>query len=107
MLALVWSLTLIGVFFKVYFVHRFNIISTIAYILMGWIIIVAIKPLFQTLPGGGLTLLISGGIAYTVGTIFYAWKRLPFNHAIWHIFVLSGIVCHYFSVMFYVIPPKL
>ncbi|MBN1366187.1 MAG: hemolysin III family protein [Syntrophaceae bacterium] len=106
MFAIVWSVTLIGVFFKVYFVHRFEIISTIAYISMGWLIIFAIKPLFQALPGGGLALLISGGFAYTIGTIFYAWKRLPFNHAIWHLFVLSGSVCHFFSVMFYVIPPK-
>lgn len=104
MFALVWSLTVIGILFKVFFVHRFKILSTIAYILMGWIIIFAIKPLFQTLPGGGFVWLISGGLAYTLGTVFYAWKRLPFNHAIWHLFVLAGSVCHYFAVMFYVIP---
>ena len=104
MLILVWSLTLIGIFLKVFFVHRFKVISTIAYILMGWIIIFAIKPLFQTMPPGGLTLLISGGLAYTLGTIFYSWKKLPFNHAIWHLFVLGGSACHFFSVMFYVIP---
>jgi hemolysin III len=102
--ALVWSFTVIGILFKVFFVHRFKIISTIAYILMGWIIIFAIKPLFDALPGGGLVLLISGGLAYTLGTIFYAWKRLPFNHAIWHLFVLTGSVCHFLAVMFYVIP---
>ena len=104
MLALVWSLTVIGVLFKVFFVHRFNIFSTIAYILMGWIIILAIKPLFQALPVGGLVLLICGGLAYTLGTIFYAWSRLPFNHTIWHLFVLTGSVCHFCAVMFYVIP---
>jgi len=104
MFALVWSLTVIGVLFKVFFVHRFKIISTIAYILMGWIIIFAIKPLFQALPGGGLVWLICGGLAYTLGTVFYAWNRLPFNHAIWHLFVLTGSVCHFFAVMFYVIP---
>jgi hemolysin III len=104
MFALLWSLTVIGVLFKVFFVHRFKIISTIAYILMGWIIIFAIKPLLQALPGGGLALLVSGGLAYTLGTIFYAWEKLPFNHAIWHLFVLSGSVCHFCAVMFYVIP---
>jgi hemolysin III len=104
MLALVWSLTVIGVLFKVFFVHRFNIVSTIAYILMGWLVVFAIKPLFQTLPGGGLALLICGGVAYTLGTIFYAWSRLPFNHTIWHLFVLTGSVCHFCAVMFYVIP---
>ena len=104
MFALVWSLTVIGVLFKVFFVHRFKIISTIAYILMGWIIIFAIKPLFQALPEGGIFWLICGGLAYTLGTIFYSWKRLPFNHAIWHLFVLAGSVCHFFAVLFYVIP---
>ena len=104
MFALVWSLTVIGIIFKVFFVHRFNIISTIAYILMGWLVVFAIKPLFQTLPGGGLALLICGGLAYTLGTIFYSWDKLPFNHAIWHLFVLTGSVCHFCAVIFYVIP---
>ena len=106
MFALVWSLTAIGVLFKIFFVLRFKIISTIAYILMGWLVIFAIKPLFQALPGGALVLLIYGGLAYTLGTIFYAWEKLPFNHAIWHLFVLTGSVCHFCAVMFYVIPLK-
>jgi hemolysin III len=106
MFALVWSLTVIGILFKIFFVHRFKIISTFAYILMGWLVIFAIKPLFQTLPGGGLAWLICGGLAYTLGTIFYAWEKLPFNHAIWHLFVLTGSVCHFCAVMFYVIPLK-
>jgi len=102
--AIIWSLSLIGIFLKVFFVHRFKIISTIAYILMGWLIIVVMKPLVHTLPKGGLILLICGGCAYTIGTIFYAWKKIPFNHAIWHIFVLSGSVCHFLAVMFFVVP---
>lgn len=106
MFALVWSLTVIGVLFKVFFVHRFKIISTIAYILMGWIIILAIKPLLHALPIGGLVLLVCGGLAYTLGTIFYAWEKLPFNHAIWHLFVLTGSTCHFLAVIFYVIPLK-
>ena len=106
MFALVWSLTVIGVLFKVFFVHRFKIISTIAYILMGWLVIFAIKPLLQALPGSGLFWLVCGGLAYTLGTIFYVWKKLPFNHAIWHLFVLTGSVCHFCAVMFYVIPLK-
>jgi hemolysin III len=104
MLVLVWALTLIGISLKIFFVHRFKVISTIAYILMGWIIIFAIKPLFETLPAGGLALLICGGLTYTLGTIFYSWKKLPFNHAIWHLFVLGGSICHFCSIMFYVIP---
>jgi hemolysin III len=106
MFVTIWSLTVMGVLFKIFFIHRFKTISTIAYIFMGWIIIFAIKPLFQTLPGGGLAWLICGGLAYTLGTIFYAWQKLPFNHAIWHLFVLAGSVCHFFAVMFYVIPFK-
>ena len=104
--AVVWSLTVFGVLFKIFFVHRFQIISTIAYILMGWIIVLAMKPLLHALPDGGLALLIAGGLAYTLGTIFYAWKKIPFNHAIWHLFVLGGSICHFFAVLFYVIPPK-
>jgi hemolysin III len=104
--AVVWSLTISGIIFKAFFVNRFNIVSTIAYILMGWLAIFAIKPLFQTLPEGGIILFISGGLAYTLGTIFYAWKKLPFNHAIWHLFVLTGSVCHFMAVLFYVIPIK-
>lgn len=106
MFAVVWSLTVIGVLFKVFFIHRFKIISTIAYILMGWLIIFAIIPLFHALPEGGLVWLICGGLAYTLGTIFYAWEKLPFNHAIWHLFVLTGSVCHFCAIMFYVIPLK-
>jgi hemolysin III len=106
MFALVWSLTALGVIFKIFFIHRFKIISTIAYVLMGWLIIFAIKPLFQVLPGAGLFWLVCGGLAYTLGTIFFVWNKLPFNHAIWHLFVLAGSVCHFFAVMFYVIPLK-
>jgi hemolysin III len=73
---------------------------------MGWLVIFAIKPILQTLPGGAIVWLVSGGLAYTGGTIFYAWKRLPFNHAIWHLFVLTGSICHFFAVFFYVVPLK-
>jgi hemolysin III len=104
--AIVWSLTILGILFKVFFIHRFKILSTLAYILMGWLVVFAIKPIFQTLPGGAIVWLVSGGLAYTGGTIFYAWNRLPFNHAIWHSFVLAGSVCHFFAVLFYVIPLK-
>ncbi|MEN6331360.1 MAG: hemolysin III family protein [Smithella sp.] len=104
--AVVWSLTILGILFKIFFVNRFKIVSTLAYILMGWLIVFAIEPLFQTLPDGGIAWLVSGGLAYTLGTIFYAWKKLPFNHAIWHLFVLAGSTCHFMAVLFYVIPIK-
>ena len=106
MFTIVWSLTILGIIFKAFFVNRFKIISTLAYILMGWLIIFAIKPLFQTLPGSGIAWLVAGGLAYTLGTIFYAWKTLPFNHAVWHLFVLVGSVCHFMAVLFYIVPVK-
>ncbi len=102
--AVVWSLTVLGIIFKAFFINRFEIVSTIAYIVMGWLIILAIKPLYETLPAGGIAWLVAGGLAYTIGTIFYAWKKLPFNHAIWHLFVLTGSFCHLMSILFYVIP---
>jgi hemolysin III len=102
----VWLLTVLGIVFKAFFINRFKLVSTIAYILMGWLIIFAIKPLFYALPQEGLAWLIAGGLAYTVGTIFYGWKKLPFNHAIWHVFVLAGSTCHFMAVLFYVIPIK-
>lgn len=104
--SIVWSLSVLGILFKVFFVNRFETFSTIAYILMGWIIIFAIKPLCQALPGSALAWIVSGGLIYTLGTIFYSWKKLPFNHAIWHSFVLGGSICHFFAIMFYVIPIK-
>jgi hemolysin III len=104
MFAVIWLLAFTGVVLKVFFVYRFNIASTISYLLMGWIIIFAIKPLTEALPMGGIVWLVAGGLAYTLGVVFYAWKKLPFNHAIWHLFVLSGSVCHFFAVIFYVLP---
>ena len=101
---IIWFLAIAGVIFKMFFIHRFKIVSTIAYILMGWIIIFAIKPLTQTLPAGGFVWLLIGGLVYTTGVVFYVWKKLPFNHAIWHLFVLGGSTCHFFSVIFYVLP---
>ena len=104
MFGIIWFLAVSGVVLKVFFVDRFQIISTLAYVLMGWIIVFAIKPLADSLAAGGLVWLIAGGFAYTLGVAFYAWKRLPFNHAIWHLFVLTGSVCHFIAVIFYVIP---
>ena len=105
--AVVWSLTVLGIIFKAFFVNRFKIVSTVAYILMGWLIIFAIKPLFQALPEAGIAWLVAGGLAYTLGTIFYIWKGLPFNHAVWHLFVLAGSTCHFIAVLFYVLPLKI
>ena len=79
-------------------------LASLVYIGMGWLVIVAIKPLLAAVPTGGIAWLVAGGLFYTLGVVFYVWKRLPFNHAIWHLFVLGGSVCHFFAVLFYVLP---
>jgi len=74
-------------------------------VIMGWAVVAAVKPMTHNVGVGGLWLLLSGGLAYTGGIVFYLWKRLPYNHAIWHIFVLAGSVLHYFAILLYVILP--
>lgn len=101
---IVWGLALIGIFIKIFFTGKFKVFSTTAYILMGWVIIVAIKPLAENLIFEGLLWLFAGGILYSVGAVFYLIKKLPFNHAIFHFFVLGGSFCHFVSVFFYVLP---
>jgi hemolysin III len=71
---------------------------------MSWIIVIAIKPMLAVLDKGGLELLILGGLAYTAGVVFYVWEKLPYSHAIWHLFVMAGSAFHFFSILFYVIP---
>jgi hemolysin III len=101
---LVWGMGLAGVVFKVFFVNKFNIISTIIYLLMGWMIIFAANPLMASVPTGGLYWLAAGGAAYSLGTIFYLWEKLPYSHMVWHLFVLGGSVCHFFAVLLYILP---
>ena len=102
----VWGLGIVGAVMKIFTTHRLRYIGPILYIALGWIVVIALKPLFAALPAGGLFLLFVGGIAYTVGVIFYLWDRLPYNHAIWHLFVLAGSVCHFCSIFYYVIPSR-
>lgn len=102
--ATVWGVTVLGVFFKIFFVHRFKILSPLVYLFMGWIIIFAVEPAVELIPWTGLQLLFAGGLFYSFGLIFFAWKRLLFHHAIWHLFVLAGSVCHYFAIYYYVFP---
>jgi hemolysin III len=75
----------------------------VMYLSMGWLAVVAIKPLLERLPAGGVWLLVSGGLAYTVGTIFYGMKKVPYTHAVWHLFVLGGSICHFLAVALYVV----
>lgn len=97
-----WGIALFGVILKLFFTGRFNILSTILYVAMGWLIVFAYKPLLAELHPEGVRWLFAGGIAYTVGAILYSIKKIPFNHAIFHVFVLIGSFCHFMSVYFYV-----
>jgi hemolysin III len=99
-----WGLALVGIIAKPFLVNRFAIASTMIYIMMGWIIVIAIKPVLAVIPPEGLLFLFIGGLAYTLGTIFFAWHKLPLNHGIWHLFVLTGSIFHFFAVMVTVIP---
>ena len=99
-----WGLAILGVGLKFWFAGRFRLVSTLIYLLMGWLVLVAIKPLLAALPAGGVKLLVAGGLCYTGGAVFYLWKRLPYHHAIWHLFVLGGSACHWAAVFLYVIP---
>lgn len=99
-----WGLALIGVVFKIFYTGRFEKLSLGIYLGMGWVAVVAVKPLMAALPVGGLILMLAGGLVYSGGVAFYVWERLRYHHAIWHVFVLGGNVLHFFAVLFYVIP---
>jgi hemolysin III len=101
-----WGLALAGISLKLFFTGRYDKISTFAYVLMGWLIIFAIKPLVQNLPFDGLMWLLAGGIFYTVGAVLYSIKRIKYNHAIFHIFVLLGSFAHFIAIFFYVLSIK-
>ncbi|MEI4788809.1 hemolysin III family protein [Bacillus sp. FJAT-53060] len=101
LLMIVWALAAGGIVFKIFFVKRFIIVSTIVYLLMGWMIIIAIKPLYMQLTAAGFGLLLLGGILYSIGTIFYIWRKIPYHHAIWHSFVLGGSASMFFCILFY------
>jgi len=101
----VWSLAVLGVVLTASLGVRFPRLSTFVYIGMGWLIVVAVKPLMTHVPPAGLAWLVAGGLAYTGGTVFYGWRRLPYQHTVWHLFVLTGSVCHYMAVLRYAAPP--
>lgn len=96
---IIWGLALAGIFFKSFFVNRFVVLSTVMYIAMGWLIIVSIRDLLLNLSPGGIIFLLAGGLSYTFGVIFYAQKQRLLCHAVWHLFVLGGSICHFFAVM--------
>jgi len=96
---IVWALAVLGIVFKLFFTGRMRLLSTLAYVLMGWIAIVAVVPISRALQPAALYWLIGGGIAYTAGTLFYHNRRIPYSHAIWHLFVLAGSVSHFIAIL--------
>ncbi|RUR13592.1 hemolysin III family protein [Legionella sp. km772] len=103
MFTLIWSLAFAGVLFKLFFVHKFELLSTIIYLVMGWMALLIVKPLYQLLPLGGLAYIVAGGLCYSIGVIFFIWERLKFSHVLWHLFVLAGSICHFLAVLLYVV----
>ena len=101
--AVVWGVSIIGIYLKFAYPGRFEKLSLVLYLLLGWLIVIAIKPLLEVMAPGGLWLLLIGGLFYTFGVIFYVWDSLPFNHAIWHLFVMAGSISHFLMVLLYVI----
>ncbi len=102
---IIWGMTVLGVVFNAISIEKFKVFSMICYIVMGWLIIIAFKPMMDVIGFiPGMLLLLLGGVAYTVGIIFYAMKNVPFMHGIWHLFVLLGSVLQYFAILFYALP---
>ncbi len=99
---IIWTLAIGGVTFKIFFVNRYRLISVLIYILMGWLVLVAVKPMMEMIPTGGIVWLVAGGVAYTAGTAFYA-SGFAMSHMIWHLFVLTGSICHYIAIYLYVL----
>ena len=102
----IWGLAITGILFKVFFIGKAKKLSLIVYVFMGWLCLIALKEMIIKIPVGGMVLLTIGGILYTSGIIFYVWHRLPYNHAVWHIFVLAGSISHFFSIFFYILPKQ-
>lgn len=104
LMIVIWTLALIGIIMKFAFVYRYEKLSLVTYLIMGWLSLVVIYQLVLNLEIGGIALLAAGGVIYSLGVIFYVAKRIPFNHAIWHGFVLAGCACHFLAIYWYVDP---
>ena len=102
LMVVIWLLALMGIIFKLVFAHRFKVLSLVTYLLMGWLSLVVIYQMATKLSAASVWLLAIGGIVYSLGVIFYANRRIPFNHAIWHAFVLGGAICHFCAIYFYI-----
>lgn len=99
----VWGVAAFGIILKLFFTGRFGVFSTLLYLVMGWLIVFDFANLSQAIGSNGILLLFAGGMSYTLGIVFYAIRRIPYNHVIWHLFVLAGAVFHFFMIFFFVI----
>ena len=100
----VWGLAIAGAIFKSFMTYRLAFLAPVLYIALGWLIVVDLEGLLTLVPIKGVLWLVAGGLFYTVGIVFYAFDRIPYNHAIWHVFVIAGSLCHYLSILWYVVP---
>ncbi len=103
LLSVLWSLTALGIIFKIFFTGKWKVISTLVYIAMGCIMIVGGRTFFESIPANILTMILIGGALYLLGVIFYLWEKYPYNHAVWHFFVLLAAVCHYVAILLAVV----
>jgi len=101
---LIWGLALLGIYFKLFFTKRISKFSTSIYMAIGWLPVIAIKPLLAVLPLGGFLWIIAGGLSYSVGVLFFRLEKIPYFHLIWHLFVIGGSACHFIAILFYVLP---
>src|SRR5271168_722824 len=99
-----WGLALAGILFKLWFVDHFPILSNSLYVAMGWLGVIAVKPILAHVPATGLLWLLIGGLMYSIGVVFYALKKLPYSHVVWHVFVMAGSTCHYVAILYAVFP---
>ena len=104
LLTLIWPLAIAGIVFKAIFLRKFVVLSTMIYIIMGWLIVIAWEPVQMAVPPAGLMMLVYGGLLYTLGSIFYVWRGFPYHHAIWHLMVLVASILHFLSIFLYVLP---
>ena len=101
---LIWGMTVLGFVCKIFLPTHFQAASVVSYLVMGWLAVIAAKPLIAAVPLNAVLWLLVGGLAYTAGTVFYGFKIVRYNHTVWHLFVIAGSLCHYLAVMFYVVP---
>jgi hemolysin III len=101
---LAWGLAITGVALTVFFLDRFRVLFAVLYLAMGWLVVIAFKPLLSAIPLEGILWIVGGGFFYSIGIIFYLWSNLRYGHAVWHVFVLAGSICHFFAILLHVLP---